>query len=208
MVNTHPSGVVSTSQSTLFGPLDATRPTPSSEVARGEQTGPSIGLHSAHLFPSDRLPVTTAYTRLTRQSVICDGVSKAQTCGRADVDCPLRTPSTRTDKHDAPGAAPEVRTLIDAANGGDTDAFLASCNPAPGFRRPPEPQVLRIRIDQTLERCRLHRQKRHGKGGPLLCRRRWRGRRHRRSGERSFSGPKTFIFRMDDNKIAHMRITA
>lgn len=107
-----------------------------------------------------------------------------------------------------PVLPPEVRTLIDAANGGDTDAFLASFTPHLGF------------VD--------HRGLRYYGSGSI---KRWSdadfiGKSvtvkvvHFYAADDGevvviatvecvgFNGPRTFTFRIDDNKIAHMRITA
>lgn len=107
-----------------------------------------------------------------------------------------------------PTLIPEIRTLIDAANLGDTDAFLAAFTPYQGVvddwgRKFHGPNDIRRWSDRefigknvTLKVIHFYST---GDDEVIVI---------AQVGGDGFNGPSTFAFRVAGNKVAEMRITA
>jgi hypothetical protein len=107
-----------------------------------------------------------------------------------------------------PVLTPEVRTLIDAANLGDTDAFLAAFAPHRGV------------VDDWGRRFHGSEEIRHWSDGEFIGKRVTLNLIHfyftddaevvviAQVGGDGFNGPSTFTFRVADDKVTEMRITA
>lgn len=107
-----------------------------------------------------------------------------------------------------PTMAPEVRTLIDAANAGDTDAFLAAFTPHRGFvddwgRRFHGADAIRGWSDaefigRNVSLTIVHFYLLEDAEVVVIA----------NVGGDGFNGPSTFSFHVAGNKVTEMRITA
>ena len=121
-----------------------------------------------------------------------------------DADEPTRTDPTAM----SPAMAPAVRTLIDAANAGDTEAFLAAFTPHRGFvddwgRRMHGNDAIRSWSDAEFIGRNVSLTVVHfyvlDDGETVVI---------ANVGGDGFNGPSTFSFRVGDTKVDEMRITA
>lgn len=108
----------------------------------------------------------------------------------------------------APPLHPEVRALIDAANLGDTDAFLSAFTPHLGvvddwgrkfhgnhdIRRWSDAEFIGKEVTLKI----IHFYSTEDTEVTVIA----------EVGGNGFNGPSTFMFRVDDDKVAEMRITA
>jgi hypothetical protein len=152
--------------------------------------------------------VPTPDSRPADASIPTPPEAKSHTAARAELSLPSNYPQQQRKTMMPPVLTPEVRTLIDAANIGDTDAFLAAFAPRRGV------------VDDWGRRFHGSEEIRHWSNSEFIGKRVTLKLIHfyftgdaevvviAQVGGDGFNGPSTFTFRVAENKVTEMRITA
>jgi hypothetical protein len=166
------------------------------EIQRAGQAGRhTLWLSKPHSGSTDALPATATAT------------ANSPTTTTADLSRPQKSKKPQRKTTMPPVLTPEVRILIDAANRGDNDAFLAAFTPHQGLvddwgrkfygsqeiRRWSDAEFIGKRVTLKV----IHFYSTDDAEVVVIA----------QVGGDGFNGPSTFTLRVADNKVTEMRIT-